>query len=115
MQITLRKIGITSIGDMGGQVAVRLKAAGFEIFTALQGRSKRTAALTYLIFCLPRFTEFKEDPTMHYHVRQGLGLLVCALALQGILSILVYWGAPHAAGAWTVRVILLYLVFYHRF
>ncbi len=46
MQSKLRKIGITSIGDMGGQVAVRLKAAGFEVYTALDGRSKRTAALT---------------------------------------------------------------------
>jgi 3-hydroxyisobutyrate dehydrogenase-like beta-hydroxyacid dehydrogenase len=42
----IRKIGITSIGDMGGQVAVRLKKAGYEIFTSLEGRSKRTAALT---------------------------------------------------------------------
>ena len=40
------KIGITSIGDMGGQIAVRLKKAGYEIFTSLEGRSKRTQALT---------------------------------------------------------------------
>ena len=40
------KIGITSIGDMGGQIAVRLKKAGYEIFTSLDGRSKRTQALT---------------------------------------------------------------------
>ena len=42
----IRKIGITSIGDMGGQIAVRLKKAGYEIFTSLDGRSKRTQALT---------------------------------------------------------------------
>lgn len=42
----IRKIGITSIGDMGGQIAVRLKKAGYEIFTSLEGRSKRTQALT---------------------------------------------------------------------
>ncbi|MEO7725725.1 MAG: DUF1932 domain-containing protein [Burkholderiales bacterium] len=42
----IRKIGITSIGDMGGQVAVRLTKAGYEIFTSLEGRSKRTAALS---------------------------------------------------------------------
>ena len=41
-----QKIGITSIGDMGGQVAVRLKACGYEIFTSLEGRSKRTIALS---------------------------------------------------------------------
>ena len=42
----IKYIGITSIGDMGGQVAVRLKKAGYEIFTSLDGRSKRTQALT---------------------------------------------------------------------
>ena len=42
----IKNIGITSIGDMGGQVAVRLKKAGYEIFTSLDGRSKRTQALT---------------------------------------------------------------------
>jgi len=46
VQIKLKKIGITSIGDMGGQVAVRLKACGFEVYTALEGRSPRTAALS---------------------------------------------------------------------
>jgi 3-hydroxyisobutyrate dehydrogenase-like beta-hydroxyacid dehydrogenase len=46
MQATIKKIGITSIGDMGGQVAVRLKACGYEIFTSLEGRSKRTIALS---------------------------------------------------------------------
>ena len=46
MQATIKKIGITSIGDMGGQVAVRLKACGYEIFTSLEGRSKRTVALS---------------------------------------------------------------------
>ncbi|MDB5809789.1 MAG: 6-phosphogluconate dehydrogenase, NAD-binding [Betaproteobacteria bacterium] len=46
MALKIRKIGITSIGDMGGQVAVRLKKAGYEIFTSLEGRSKRTQALT---------------------------------------------------------------------
>jgi 3-hydroxyisobutyrate dehydrogenase-like beta-hydroxyacid dehydrogenase len=46
MEMKIRKIGITSIGDMGGQVAVRLKSCGYEIFTALEGRSKRTIALS---------------------------------------------------------------------
>ena len=42
----IKKIGITSIGDMGSQVAVRLKAADYTIYTSLEGRSKRTASLT---------------------------------------------------------------------
>lgn len=46
MTIKLKKIGITSIGDMGQAVAVRLKACGFEVYTSLEGRSERTAGLT---------------------------------------------------------------------
>src|SRR4051812_1482893 len=46
MELKIRKIGITSIGDMGGQVAARLKACGYEILTSLEGRSKRTVALS---------------------------------------------------------------------
>ena len=41
----IRKIGVTSPGDMGQAVAVRLKACGFEVYTALEGRSARTAEL----------------------------------------------------------------------
>jgi 3-hydroxyisobutyrate dehydrogenase-like beta-hydroxyacid dehydrogenase len=41
----LRKIGVLSPGDMGQGVAGRLKATGREVYTALEGRSERTAAL----------------------------------------------------------------------
>jgi 3-hydroxyisobutyrate dehydrogenase-like beta-hydroxyacid dehydrogenase len=41
----LKKIGVLSPGDMGQAVAGRLKACGREVYTALEGRSERTAAL----------------------------------------------------------------------
>ena len=41
----LKKIGVTSPGDMGQAVAMRLKACGFDVYTALAGRSARTAEL----------------------------------------------------------------------
>ena len=41
----LEKIGVTSPGDMGQGVAMRLKACGFDVYTALEGRSPRTAEL----------------------------------------------------------------------
>ena len=41
----LEKIGVTSPGDMGQGVAMRLKACGFGVYTALEGRSARTAEL----------------------------------------------------------------------
>lgn len=40
-----RKIGVTSPGDMGQGIAMRLKACGFQVFTALEGRSARTSEL----------------------------------------------------------------------
>ena len=41
----IRNIGVTSPGDMGQGVAMRLNACGFEVHTALEGRSARTAEL----------------------------------------------------------------------
>ena len=41
----LEKIGVTSPGDMGQGVAMRLKACGFGVYAALEGRSERTAEL----------------------------------------------------------------------
>jgi 3-hydroxyisobutyrate dehydrogenase-like beta-hydroxyacid dehydrogenase len=41
----IEKIGVTSPGDMGQAVAMRLKACGFDMYTALGGRSARTAEL----------------------------------------------------------------------
>ena len=41
----LQKIGVTSPGDMGQAIAMRLKACGFDVYTALDGRSERTAEL----------------------------------------------------------------------
>ena len=41
----LKVIGIVSPGDMGQAVAIRLKECGFEVCTALDGRSARTKSL----------------------------------------------------------------------
>jgi 3-hydroxyisobutyrate dehydrogenase-like beta-hydroxyacid dehydrogenase len=40
-----KNIGVVSPGDMGQAVAMRLKACGYGVHTALEGRSSRTAAL----------------------------------------------------------------------
>jgi 3-hydroxyisobutyrate dehydrogenase-like beta-hydroxyacid dehydrogenase len=44
-RMKLKKIGVTSPGDMGQGVAMRLRACGFDVYTALEGRSARTAEL----------------------------------------------------------------------
>lgn len=43
--MNIRTIGIVSPGDMGQAIAARLKEAGFNVCTALDGRSGRTAEL----------------------------------------------------------------------
>ena len=45
MTATIKRIGLMSPGDMGSAVAVRLKELGFEVCTALAGRSERTRKL----------------------------------------------------------------------
>ena len=44
-QTPIHRIGIMSPGDMGQAVAIRLKELGFEVCTALDGRSERTREL----------------------------------------------------------------------
>jgi len=44
-QLQIRRIGLMSPGDMGQAVAMRLKELGFEVRTALGGRSDRTRKL----------------------------------------------------------------------
>lgn len=73
------------------------------------GNKALIAALTYLVFFLPRFTRHKGDPDLHFHMKQAIGLLVLALSLQGIISILGFWGGP-AWLVWPVRAILLYFL-----
>ena len=41
----LRNFGVVSPGDMGQAVSMRLKACGYGVYTALEGRSTRTAEL----------------------------------------------------------------------
>ncbi len=73
------------------------------------GQKEIIMALSYLVFFLPRFTSYKGDEDAHFHMKQAIGLLVFALSLQGILSVLYYWGGPTIL-VWPVRVILLYFV-----
>ena len=41
----IKKVGVNSPGDMGQGIAMRLKACGYEVYVALEGRSARTAEL----------------------------------------------------------------------
>lgn len=72
--------------------------------------NKTIAALSYLVFFAPKLFGKNNDSFLAYHSKQGLGLLVSALAMQGALSIIGYWGGPQYLLVWLVRFVLLYLV-----
>lgn len=79
--------------------------------TASRDRKMLVTFGTYFVFFLPRFTEYKADAYVQYHMKQAIGLLITALSLQGVISILGYWGMPSFMGVWPVRFVLFYLLF----
>ena len=72
--------------------------------------NKSIAGLCYLIFFAPKLLGKENDPLVSYHMKQGLGLLLAALIMQGAISIIGYWGGPQYMLAWAVRIILAFLV-----
>lgn len=72
--------------------------------------NKTIAALSYLVFFASKFLGKENDPLVNYHMKQGLGLLIAALAMQGAISVIGYWGGPQYALALVVRVVLVFFV-----
>ena len=70
--------------------------------------NKTIGALCYLVFFAPGIFGKNNDSFLSYHSRQGLILLVSALAMQGAISIIGYWGGPQYLLAWVVRAVLVY-------
>lgn len=65
----------------------------------------------YLIFFAPLLGKSKHETFVRYHVRQGAGLLITALVLQGALSLITYWASSlHAPLVFVVRILLLALL-----
>lgn len=73
-------------------------------------KNRTLAILTYFVFFAPQFTNRKADAFVRYHQAQALGLLLFAFVLQGIISIIGYWGGPQGALKWPVRAVLIYLL-----
>ena len=74
----------------------------------------RIAAATYLVFFLPRILGEREDQLLRYHMKQALGLLIVALALQGAMTIVLYWFPSfynlRLLMVWAIRAFLIYEV-----
>ena len=60
--------------------------------TRNKGKNTGMAVVAYIIFFIPLLTEAKDDPFVKYHVKQGLVLFICSLAIWVIISILPFIG-----------------------
>lgn len=79
----------------------------------MENHKHRVAAATYLVFFLPRLLAEREDEFLKYHEKQAVGLLVVALALQGAMTIILYWLPNYSLAqllVWTIRFFLVYEV-----
>jgi len=59
-----------------------------------QKKNTTMAIVAYILFFVPLLTEAKNDPFVKYHVKQGLSLFICGVAvsfLSGILSWFFRW------------------------
>lgn len=65
------------------------------------------AALTYFIFFAPYLAKWKNDPFVRFHFKQSVALVITALAAQGVISILGYWGfGGRALLVWALRIFM---------
>lgn len=51
-------------------------------------RNTGMAVVAYIVFFIPLLTEAKNDPFVKYHVKQGLVLFICSVAVWLIASVI---------------------------
>ena len=70
--------------------------------------SKNTtmAVIAYILFFVPLLTDAKKDPFVKYHVKQGLALFVCALAVSLFFQVLPFLFAI----AWVLDILVIVLL-----
>ena len=44
------------------------------------------AALAYICFVIPLLTKSRDDGFVRYHIKQGVGFFITAMALRGIIA-----------------------------
>lgn len=73
-------------------------------------KGQKVAAITYVIFFWPFLVGAKRDEFVKYHLKQAIGLVIFALAGQGVISICNYWGAGSGFIkflVWVLRILLV--------
>jgi len=57
-----------------------------------KGKNTGMAVVAYIIFFLPLLTDSKNDPFVKYHVKQGLVLFICGVAVWLVMSVIPVFG-----------------------
>ncbi len=53
-----------------------------------KGKNTGMAVVAYIIFFIPLLTDAKNDPFVKYHVKQGLILFICAVAVWLVINVI---------------------------
>jgi len=56
-----------------------------------QKKNTGMAIVAYILFFIPLLTDSKNDPFVKYHVKQGLGLFICGVAVSILIWILPWY------------------------
>ena len=68
------------------------------------------AVVAYILFFVPLLTEAKKDPFVKFHVKQGLVLLIVAVAVSIINSIMPYYFWMMFSWVLNLAVFVLWLI-----
>lgn len=73
------------------------------------------AALAYVLFIIPWFFGAQHDAKVRFHINQAFGLFLFGFLLQGILTVVAFWGSLLGiyglsyALVWIARIIYVFL------
>ena len=74
-----------------------------------QKKNTGMAIVAYILFFVPLLTESKSDPFVKYHVKQGLGLFICGVAVN-ILSRILPWYFGWIVSLLSLGVFILFII-----
>jgi len=74
-----------------------------------QKKNTGMAIVAYILFFIPLLTDSKNDPFVKYHVKQGLGLFICGVAVS-ILSWILPWYFRWIVNLLSLGVFILFVI-----
>ena len=74
-----------------------------------QKKNTGMAIVAYILFFIPLLTDSKNDPFVKYHVKQGLGLFICGVAVS-VLSRIFSWYLMWVTSLLSLGVFILFVI-----